>query len=93
MQGYGRFKAAGVAQRKYNKAQKGDAPEWLPLALTLLRDGGNCISDRGARRVGVSHTLLVRHPTYRRAGECVSHGSAGGDRAARTIHAGLNVNY
>ena len=52
----------------YRRVIKGETPEWMAVALNLLKDSKGYMSDREiARRVGVSHTLLVRHPGYRRA--------------------------
>ena len=52
----------------YRPAQKGATPEWVAVALNLLKDSEGCMSDREiARRVGVSHTILGRQPVYQRA--------------------------
>ena len=54
----------------HRQAKKGETPAWLIPALNLLRDSGGQLSDREiARRVGVSHSTLVRNKTYMRARE------------------------
>jgi hypothetical protein len=52
----------------YRRVRKGDTPEWMAVALNLLKDSNGYLPDREiARRLGVSHTLLVRHPMYKHA--------------------------
>ncbi|HEY3322179.1 MAG TPA: hypothetical protein VGP72_17075 [Planctomycetota bacterium] len=60
---------AGEARReRHKRARKGEPPDWLALALNLLRDGGVYMTNREiARRVGVSHALLTRNEVFRRA--------------------------
>ena len=61
--------APGPGRRTtYRRVQKGETPEWVAVALNLLKDSKGYMSDRKiANRVGVSHTLLGRHPVYQRA--------------------------
>ena len=50
----------------YRRVLNGETPEWLPLVLNLLKVSKGYMSDREiARRAGMSHTLLCRHPVYR----------------------------
>jgi hypothetical protein len=50
----------------YRRVRKGETPDWLPLVLNLLKDSQGYMSDREiARRAGVSHTTLCRHPVYK----------------------------
>lgn len=53
---------------KGKRARKKESPVWLATALNILRDGGMAISNREiARRVGVSHSTLMRNETFRNA--------------------------
>ncbi|MCY3022472.1 MAG: hypothetical protein NTW87_26120 [Planctomycetota bacterium] len=49
----------------YRRVLKGATPEWMAVALNLLKDSKGYMSDREiAKRVGVSHTTLCRQPLY-----------------------------
>ena len=47
---------------------EGETPEWLLMALNILKDSSGYLSDREiARRVGVNHTTLCRNEVYKNA--------------------------
>ncbi len=48
--------------------KRGKNPQWLSMALNIVKDSKGFLSDREiARRVGVSHSTLCRNETYRNA--------------------------
>src|SRR5437762_8442343 len=48
--------------------KRGKNPQWLSMALNILKDSKGYLSDREiARRVGVSHSTLCRNEIYRNA--------------------------
>jgi hypothetical protein len=52
----------------YRRVLKGQTPDWLAVALNLLKDSKGHISDREiAKRVGVATSTLTRNAVYRRA--------------------------
>jgi hypothetical protein len=50
------------------RTRRGETPQWLPTALTILKDARADISDRAlAKRLGVATSTLTRNPMYLRA--------------------------
>ena len=51
-----------------HRTPRGATPEWLPVALNLLKDSTGQLSDREiSKRLCISHSTLVRNEIYRNA--------------------------
>jgi hypothetical protein len=47
-----------------HRTPHGATPDWLPVALNILKDSTGQLSDREiAKRIGVAHSTLVRNQT------------------------------
>ena len=51
-----------------HRTPRGATPEWLPVALNILKDSTGQLSDREiSKKLGISNSSLSRNETYRRA--------------------------
>ena len=59
--------ATPLAERR-PQAAPGETPEWLLMALNILKDSKGFLSDREiSRRVGINHSTLCRNEAYKNA--------------------------
>ena len=51
-----------------HRTPHGATPDWLPVALNILKDSTGQLSDREiSERIGVAHSTLVRNTAYMHA--------------------------
>jgi len=51
-----------------HRTPHGATPDWLPVALNILKDSTGQLSDREiSKKLGISNSSLSRNETYRRA--------------------------